>query len=727
MNDIEKETKAEVWGRLAYLSPDLLCTADESGNFVHVNGACESILGYTKGELIGLNYAELLLPEDYPSTDRAIRGLRTDPRLTSFENRYVHRDGRTIHMMWSLTWSDTDGMIYAIGRDITEMKVARLRLQQSEQHYRSLFDQNPDIIFLEGRDGLVTKVNDCFASTLGLAGEDVVGKGASSFLPGETAMVAERSLQAALRGDTLRCDMEMVTAGGERRTFDTVKLPVKANGQVIGVQTIAKDITPMLRAYETIQRQARKLETIFESISDGFFTLDWEWNFTSVNREAERLLGLDRGYHLGRNAWEEFPSELNGEFYRQYHQIAQTGESAYFEAYFSGTGRWLEVKAYPSSEGLSIYFADITEKVRYRKELERLSLVASKANNGVIIADRDWNIEWVNAGFTRLTGYSLEEASGRQPSELMRSSEASRKSFASLEGRLLSGEPISFEVLNLKKTGEEVWLSVEINAVFEEEGRITGFIEIQTDITALKRSEQELTEVAKDLYRQNRDLQQFTYIVSHNLRAPVANIQGLAEALASAPRDPDRFGTSLSYLRESVLRLDMVLRDMNTILSIREGKGALQQEEVDLGLVLGQALASFQGQLGEIGGQVVNGIAGGTNIRANRAYLYSVFHNLISNAIKYRGEGTQLRIRVTCYPGAGEGVFISLSDNGSGFDMGKAGKDVFKLYKRFHRGREGRGLGLFMVKNQVEAMGGHIEVSSKVGLGTRFLIYLPKG
>jgi signal transduction histidine kinase len=245
----------------------------------------------------------------------------------------------------------------------------------------------------------------------------------------------------------------------------------------------------------------------------------------------------------------------------------------------------------------------------------------------------------------------------------------------------------------------------------------------QTNINALKRSELQLSELTRDLYRQNQDLQQFTYIVSHNLRAPVANALGLAHLIINAGKDSEIFDVSLKHLRTSIYQLDTVLSDLNMILSIRDKKDTVENEPVELALQCQQALASHRDALSTCQAQVRIDIPGEIRAWANNAYVYSIFYNLISNAIKYRCRERQLEIDIECLGQTAQGSIITFSDNGQGFDMEKVAPHIFKLYKRFHAGAEGRGLGLFLVKTQLEALGGTIEVFSQVNVGTRFIIH----
>nr|WP_278251844.1 HAMP domain-containing sensor histidine kinase [Sabulibacter ruber] len=137
-------------------------------------------------------------------------------------------------------------------------------------------------------------------------------------------------------------------------------------------------------------------------------------------------------------------------------------------------------------------------------------------------------------------------------------------------------------------------------------------------------------------------------------------------------------------------------------------------------------MSSFFVTLQKEGAKVNISIPDGLTLKANKAYVYSVFYNLISNAIKYRSQERPLQVDLNCFGDEQKGIIISFSDNGSGFDAQKEKKNLFKLYKRFHPKQEGRGMGLYLVKNHIEAMGGRIEVSSKVGIGTSFLIHLPQ-
>lgn len=251
-----------------------------------------------------------------------------------------------------------------------------------------------------------------------------------------------------------------------------------------------------------------------------------------------------------------------------------------------------------------------------------------------------------------------------------------------------------------------------------EAGQVLGVHMLARDITEKKRTQEEL-------FAQNQDLQQFTYIVSHNLRAPLANALGLADLLGQETAGSPDFEQMRTLLLHNLHQLDLVLRDMNTILSIRDKQGLAKPEPVALRALVEQVVHSLQDVLDECGGTVELRLPAELHVAAQRAYLYSIFFNLLSNAVKYRAAQRPLRIVVTATRGAAGETTLEVSDNGSGFDQAQAGDRVFKLYQRFHPQHSGRGVGLYLAKTHVESLGGRIDVASQVDKGARFTILLP--
>ncbi|WP_026464571.1 PAS domain S-box protein [Adhaeribacter aquaticus] len=839
------------WEKLEQVSPDLFCSFDREGNFIYVSNTSQQIMGYLPIELVGKHYSEFLHPEYSEISYNAGQEILHKTKANNFENCFINKNGQLVYFLWSSVWCEQNQAFFSVGRDISELRRNQEQLKESEERYKVLFKNNPDVIFIENPAGLVTEVNNSFYQTLGFNPGEIINLPASAFLPSDMVSLSELALREALKGNPVRIEMTLFSNSREARTFDVSKYPITINNKVIGVQTIAKDITHLVQSFTTIKSQANKLNTIFESITDAFYTIDSTGRLTYLNKEAEKLLHINREKHLGKHILNIFPDEAGGEFHLQYLKAFRSGQSVQFTSFLRKLNLWLQVKVFPSKDGLSVYFEDVTEQVKIKEELEKLSLVASKTTNGVVITNKEDRVEWVNESFTKLTGYTLDEIRGKKPADFLRGSNTNldTKTLNELFEYLLMGQPVSFEIQNFKKNGEVIWFSVQVSPIIDHTGDITRFVAIHTDISERKKEQEELEKLSlvanktthgviitdatgkiewinegytkmtgyslletsgaylfdlldspettsedliklkenlekknsfnatlktltkkgeglwlsmdfspvwdqtgnlqkyialqknityrkeaetnllklsQDLYKQNRDLEQFTYIVSHNLRLPVANALGIVEILTSLNKDSTQYDMFLSNLKQSVMNLDLVLKDMNTILKLRDNKNSLANEEVPLKSVLSQAQNSLSELLYSCGGSIITNFTEDLLLKVNKAFLYSVFFNLLSNAIKYRSDYRALTIKINCHSHTDKGVLLSFSDNGSGFELEKAKPNLFKLYKRFHSEKKGRGIGLFLTKAHIEAMGGHIEVTSKVNFGTSFLIFLPK-
>ncbi|WP_017729699.1 PAS domain-containing sensor histidine kinase [Nafulsella turpanensis] len=722
------QEKDEFYQTLAEHGSDLLIVFDDKLNYKYCGSSISKELGYEPEQLIGKNAFHYIHPEDSLLIKESLSEILDSGdslKVSEFRFKDANGDWRWLELTASnqLHNPAINGLVVN-SRDITERIHHKLKLQESTERFKSLFDNNLDMVFLQNKEGVVLDVNIAALSFLGVQREDLVGRPLYELLSEEVIMDFGKGLQTALNGESVHFESAVPFEEKKNYIFDIATIPVVVNGDIIGVYCVFRDITELVSSHRINQQQTEKLHIILESITDAFFALDRNWNFTYVNSEFEKLIGEDREKLLGENVCDFSQEILNGEFFRKYSFAVKEEEVTYYETYYEPLDKWLALKSYPSEEGLSVFITDVTEKVKAKKELEKLSLVASKTTNGVIIMDAEGKTEWVNDGFSKLTGHTLSDMVGKRPDTVLRGAETDRALSDRIGKSLERKKSHTEEALVYKKSGGKVWLNLNITPVLDEKGSITRFVTIQTDITERKAAEENQNKLTKDLYRQNSDLQQFTYIVSHNLRAPVANAMGLVDLITEVDPDSENFPVFIDYLKSSVYKMDTVLKDLNTILSIRDKKGTVHKEKVQLLGICQQAIEELQEPLKSCGGEVLMNIEESICVNGNKAYLYSVFYNLLSNAIKYRSPERPLKVDIKCFGSKERGTILSFTDNGSGFDRKTAGKDVFKLYKRFHTHSEGRGIGLFLVRTHLEAMGGHIEVSSQLNVGTRFLIYL---
>jgi len=237
--------------------------------------------------------------------------------------------------------------------------------------------------------------------------------------------------------------------------------------------------------------------------------------------------------------------------------------------------------------------------------------------------------------------------------------------------------------------------------------------------------DQEVQERTKELVEYNQQLEQFAFIAAHNLRAPVARILGLGQVLDISQGNRDEEKTIINRLVYTTEELDRVVRDINTILDIRKNNTQVLTK-VELTEELEIIKANLEYEIAETQAEIREDFSAVNILYTAKPYLDSILLNLIHNAIKYRDPNRKPCIEVKS-TAQDEYICLSVSDNGLGINLDMHRRNMFNLYKRFHSHVEGKGMGLYLVKTQVAALGGKIDVESEVNTGTTFKVYLRRG
>lgn len=240
--------------------------------------------------------------------------------------------------------------------------------------------------------------------------------------------------------------------------------------------------------------------------------------------------------------------------------------------------------------------------------------------------------------------------------------------------------------------------------------------------TQVQERTQDLTSINHALTEQNNQLEQFAFIVAHNLRAPIARILGLVNLMKLQSLISPENEFYINGINFATQRLEEVIKDLNIILEIRKGLNEAY-EWVSLDQKTSKVGETLRTQIEESHASLVTDYSGAEEVYSISTYIENILYNLVSNAIKYRHPQRQPVVQISSRHENQE-VCIEVKDNGIGFDI-EANKDnLFKLYKRFHDHVEGKGIGLYMVKTQSEVLGGRIEVTSIPDHGTIFRIFL---
>jgi PAS domain S-box-containing protein len=375
-------------------------------------------------------------------------------------------------------------------------------------------------------------------------------------------------------------------------------------------------------------------------------------------------------------------------------------------------------------------FRDVTERNRAEDQLRKLFLAVEQSPESIVITDLEPRIEYVNAAFTRVSGYSREEVLGRNP-RILQSGQTSAETHRGLWAALVAGDIWQGELINKRKNGEIYTEWASISPVRQPDGRITHYLAVKSDISEKKRMDAELerhrdhleelvNERTAALERANRELESFSYSISHDLRTPLRAINGFARILIEDRRDSwnDEDRNHLDRIVHASNKMGQLIDDILEFSRI--SRAELEMAEVDM---RGLAQACLHDLAADYPAAQVD-IGGLPAAMGDEAALRQVFANLIGNALKYSSRRDSPRIEIGAPEVEGETVYF-VRDNGTGFSMEYAQR-LFGVFQRMHTDAEfpGTGVGLAIVKNIVERHGGRVWAEAAKGEGATFYFTL---
>lgn len=287
--------------------------------------------------------------------------------------------------------------------------------------------------------------------------------------------------------------------------------------------------------------------------------------------------------------------------------------------------------------------------------------------------------------------------------------------------KALKGETLKFEK-EFMIHEQKRYISFSIYPMWRN-STVIGVSCFAQDITEQKMKDALKKLMTADLVQRNKDLEQFSYIVSHNLRGPVANILGLSNVIQTIALSETEKEKTRNYLFDAVKQLDVVIQDLNLTLDIKRNIHETKEHIIFSEAVNG-VRSGMEACIEKRRAVIITNFEAAKGMYAIKSYIHSIFYNLISNSLKYAQPGVPPVIIIKSEIKNNK-LCLLFSDNGLGIDLELCQDKIFGLYHRFHSEIDGKGLGLFMVKTQVEAMDGKIGLYSKVNQGTEFRIEFP--
>ncbi|MCE3225523.1 MAG: domain S-box protein [Bacteroidetes bacterium] len=490
--------------------------------------------------------------------------------------------------------------------------------------------------------------------------------------------------------------------------------------------------------YNEIINQEKRFRALIENISEAIVVINADGKITYQSPSASRVLGFLPDETINRSIFSFFhPSDVE-EAKLNFEEANRQPETPLWESFRvkhkNGNYVWVEgtitnLLQEESVNGFVINYRDITERKIAEQMLRdseaNLSTVFNNTDMAYVLVSKELNIVSFNH---RATGVYLEQT-GKKLKEgtiLLDYIPVEHQAFMTdvVNNVLAEGVKEGFEKSYPAVNGSLIWYEVCILPVFDEAQNILGIIVSTEDITERKNTELEREKMTTDLIQHNKNLEQFAYIISHNLRSPVANIIGLSNMIQTMPDMSEAdFDRCMDGLVLSVKKLDDTIIDLNYILQMRREINE-KKEVVRFSALVKDIRTSISNLIEKENITMKTSFLEVNEFFTIKSYLNSIFYNLISNSIKYRNPDKLCIIEIESKL-KGNKLCLIFRDNGLGIDMGAHRDKIFGLYKKFHTHIEGKGMGLYMVKTQVEILGGTINVQSKVNEGTQFTIEFP--
>jgi PAS domain S-box-containing protein len=491
-----------------------------------------------------------------------------------------------------------------------------------------------------------------------------------------------------------------------------------------------QDITKEQNLINELKFSVEKFSSIFSSANDAIFIIDTSNGIiTDYNPRAVELTGYNSTELIGLHNSELFPIENRKQvrFFLNYNLIKD--DYVVNETYIiNKSGKLIPVeiafgKKFKMNQitYLVCFFRDISERKNVEQNLNMLSLAASETTDTIVIANPNGEAIWANNAYLDLTGLSLEEVIGQKPGYLSKGPETDLQATAKMRKAIQDKESIKITILNYNQQKEKYWFELNITTIFDAQNNFVNFIGVGRDVTLRIEKEIELQRLLDVTSQQNNKLYNFAHIISHNIRSHTSNLTMVVDLIENTENTPEK----LSYFelfREGTEKLSETIEYLNEIITIQQKtsiektkirlKDEIEKTKMALSLVIKQSQIT-----------ITHTIPEDLIVYAVPAYLDSILLNLFTNAIKYKSPKRKAFLEIG-YEVNESYTIISFTDNGLGLNLKKNGHKVFGMYKTFHGNEDAKGIGLYITKNQLEAMDGKIEIESELDHGSTFKIYL---
>ena len=610
--------------------------------------------------------------------------------------------------------------------EIVRYKQALGAMQELKTGYGVVIRTALDGFWLADREGHILEVNDAYCRLSGYSRKELL-----------TMSIAD--VEALEKPeDTQRHIQQIIKTGGDR--FETQHR--SKDGRIVDIETsvnylstdggrlfaFLRDITERKNNQKLLLESNALNQSLIQTIPFGMDIVDEEGNILYLSPRFEAALGKEA---IGKKCWQLYRDDKQQCRDCPLRKEIVMGETARIETDGVLGGRSFQINHsgmfYQGKKAVLEMFQDITERKKAERSLEKLATAVRQTADVVVITDSEGKIEYVNPAFEKLTGYSKEEAIGQTP-RILKSGKQESSFYEKLWKTIRSGEVFRDTLLNKKKDGQLYYSEKTITPVKDKQGNITNFVSTDKDISELKKAEEKLLRLNKELFELDQMKSEFINMASHELRTPVAIIREGISQLTEGLHG-ELAGEQKRFLGISLNNINRLIDIIDSIFDVSElefSKPELNLEPADIVELVRKVITDFSQKAKDKGLEIRQSFPENKIVFSlDKQRISQAFSELISNAIDFSDSGF-IEIKLQEKDNHVEG---SISDSGRGIPE-DALPHIFDKFQQIGRkygpGPKGVGLGLAIAQAIIKLHKGAISAEGKLNQGATFRFSLPK-
>ena len=740
-------------------SPSKLHIKDTDGRYLLINHKSEQLFKLTNEQAKGKTTADIFpsaMGEDFNAHDRAVV---TTGQPIEAEESFTQDDGVHTYLTVKFPIFGADGSVVAVGSngiDITERKqfedqlrLARDNLENkiaertkeltdNETRFRAVTESAKDAIVSVDKGGLIVHWNRGAQKIFGYSAAEIIGQPVAVLIPERYRGAHTRGFENLMAGGKGRLEGVAVELEAIRKDGSECSIEQTLSDWAIGddkfVTGIMRDIGDRQKVAKELRASESTLSAFLDATIDFAALLDRQGRFLIVNKAMADQYGVDRDALIGRPML-KIPLTETGERRQKWiDDVFNSGKP--LRATDVHEGRWYDNSYFPVYDdagkisSIAVFAREITEMKEAEENLRQLSRAVEQDPNAVFITDMDGKIQFVNAMFTKSTGYTADEAIGQNAS-ILKSGSTPREVYLDLWETIKAGKDWRSEIKDRRKDGSFFWVNETIGPVKDENGTITHYVATHEDITQRRQSENSMRQALEQAKIANRAKTELLANMSHELRTPLNAIIGFTGSITAEIFGPIGNEKYLEYIKDIGSSGEHLLELINDILdvsAIEAGKFELHEDHIVVDDLVAASLRLVVERAERKRIVLRTTVAQSLPLfYGDERRLKQILLNLLSNAVKFTPDGGLVTLSASLADGGGH-VF-KVTDSGIGMSHGelvKAMTQFGQVDSGLSRKEEGAGLGLPLTKGLVELHGGTFDITSDKASGTTVIIKFSK-